>query len=40
LTYLSNQSEPFEKILVDDYPGTIPVEFGQNPKGGFRGEDV
>ena len=28
------------KILVDDYQGTIPVEFGQNPKGGFRGEDV
>jgi len=27
-------------ILVEDYPGTIPVEFSQNPMSGLRGEDV
>ena len=27
-------------ILEGDHPGTNPVEFGQNPMSGFRGEDV
>jgi len=26
--------------LVGYHPGIIPVEFGQNPMSGFRGEDV
>jgi len=25
-------------ILVEDYQGTIPVEFCQNPMSGFRGD--
>ena len=28
VTYLRNQSEPFEQFLVDDHTGTLPVEFG------------
>jgi len=27
VTYLCNQSEPFEQFCLEDYPGTIPVEF-------------
>jgi len=23
-------------ILIEDYPGIIPVKFGQNPMSGFR----
>jgi len=26
--------------LAGDYPGNIPVKFGQNPMSSFRGEDV
>jgi len=36
VTYLCNQSELFEQFLKEDYPGTIPVEFGQIPISGSR----
>jgi len=39
VTYLCNQLKQFEQLLVGDYPGIIPVKFGQNPMSGFR-EDV
>jgi len=39
VTYLCNQSEPF-KPLVEDYPRTIPVEFGQIPISGSRQEVI
>jgi len=26
--------------LIGDHPGIIPVKFGQNPIGGFRGDVV
>ena len=27
-------------IVVGDFPGIIPVKFGQNPMSSFRGEDA
>jgi len=39
VTYLCNQSEPFEQFLVEGHTGTIPVEFGQITISGSR-EDV
>jgi len=43
VTYLCNQLKHFEQYeltLVGDHPGIIPVNIGQNPMSGFRGEDV
>jgi len=37
-TYATNQNHlnNFGRV----YPGVIPLNFGQNPMSGFRGEDV
>jgi len=40
MTYVCNQSEPFEQYFVGDHPGTIPVEFGKIPISGIRAEVV
>jgi len=39
VTYLCNQLERFEKKLIGEHPGIIPVKFIQNPISGLR-EDV
>jgi len=33
-------TETIRTTLVGDHPGMIPVKFGQNPKSGFREENV
>jgi len=40
VTYLCNQSEPFEIFVRGPPSGTIPVEFGQIPISGSRQEVV
>ena len=35
-TYLYNQLQRFEKTLVEEHPGIIPLKFGQTPMSGFR----